>query len=321
MNVLVFVGPTLPPVQARYELEATYRPPVAQGDVYRATQSQPDAIVLIDGEFDHVPAVWHKEILWAMTQGIHVYGASSMGALRAAELCALGMEGVGKIFEAYRDGTLEDDDEVAVAHRPMAVNYQPTSEAMVNIRYTLDKARRDSIISEHTRAALERAAKALFFPARTYPAMLESAQDADCDPGELVRFAEWWPRERVDQKRSDAIELLRLVRERHGAGFSRKHVEYEFRHTTCWQQLIETADLNAPVEDGLLVTAQAVMDELWLSPADCVAAHEALQRDAPAQLGGSRRRGTGSGADSRGLPGVPLARAAETGASRGPGTG
>ena len=153
MNVLVFVGPTLPPVQARYELEATYRPPVAQGDVYRATQSQPDAIVLIDGEFDHVPAVWHKEILWAMTQGIHVYGASSMGALRAAELCGLGMEGVGKIFEAYRDGTLEDDDEVAVAHRPMAVNYQPTSEAMVNIRYTLDKARRDSIISEHTRAA------------------------------------------------------------------------------------------------------------------------------------------------------------------------
>jgi hypothetical protein len=279
VNVVVFVGPTLPLEIARRELDAVFRPPAAQGDVYRAARSQPDAIVIVDGEFDHVPAVWHKEILWAMSRGVHVYGASSMGALRAAELCEFGMEGVGRIFEAYRDGALEDDDEVAIAHRPQAAGYQPTSEAMVNIRFTLDKARDGAIISEPTRAILERAAKDLFFPARTYPAILDRARERRCDVADLDRFARWWPRASVDQKREDAVEALRLVRTRHAAGAAPKEIAFVFQHTVCWQQLIDTADLNAPVEDGLSLSVQAVFDELWLSPADCLAAHAAARAD------------------------------------------
>ena len=88
--------------------------------------SEPQAIGIIDGYFQWAPAVWHKEILWAIQQGVHVFGAASMGALRAAELAPFGMRGVGRIFEAYRDGVLpgsgdepfEDDDEVAVVHGP-----------------------------------------------------------------------------------------------------------------------------------------------------------------------------------------------------------
>jgi len=274
MKAVVFLGPTLPIDEARRELEAEFRPPVSQGDVYRAALSEPDAIVIIDGEFDHVPAVWHKEILWAMSRGVHVYGAASMGALRAAELCDLGMEGVGKIFEAYRDGTLEDDDEVAVAHRPQAAGFQPTSEAMVNIRATLDRGCREAIISGQTRAVLERAAKSLFFPTRSYPAMLESARHQGCEPGELIRFATWWPHASVDQKRVDAIDALRLVRGRQGAGLTRKRVDFVLQHTTCWQQLLDTADLDGPAEAGLAITAREVIDELWLNHAECVAAHE-----------------------------------------------
>jgi len=56
------------------------------------------------------PTVWHKEILWAMAQGIHVYGGASIGALRAAELHRLGMTGVGRVFADDRDGILTDDD-------------------------------------------------------------------------------------------------------------------------------------------------------------------------------------------------------------------
>ena len=84
----------------------------------RAARGAPRAIGLIDGVFERVLPVWHKEILWAMTQGIHVFGAASMGALRAAELHAFGMVGVGRIFADYRDGVLEADDEVAVLHGP-----------------------------------------------------------------------------------------------------------------------------------------------------------------------------------------------------------
>ena len=72
-----------------------------------------------------MPTVWHKEILWAMAQGIHVFGAASIGALRAAELDAFGMRGIGRIYEAFRDGVLEDDDEVAVLHGPEELGYPP----------------------------------------------------------------------------------------------------------------------------------------------------------------------------------------------------
>ena len=62
--------------------------------------SRPAVIGIIDGYFEIVPTVWHKEILWAMAQGIHVFGAASIGALRAAELDAFGMRGIGRIYEA-----------------------------------------------------------------------------------------------------------------------------------------------------------------------------------------------------------------------------
>ena len=83
MTCIVFLGPSLPLHEARRILPATYRPPAAQGDVYRAALERPWGIGIVDGYFERVPAVWHKEILWALQQGIHVFGAASIGALRA----------------------------------------------------------------------------------------------------------------------------------------------------------------------------------------------------------------------------------------------
>src|SRR3954469_15630639 len=134
MSIYIFTGPTLTAEAVRAELDAVCLPPVAQGDVYRIGLRKPRAIGIIDGYFERLPAVWHKEILWAMSQGIHVFGSASMGALRASELAPFGMEGVGKIFEAYRDGVLEDDDEVAVAHGSSETGYRVLSDATLNIR-------------------------------------------------------------------------------------------------------------------------------------------------------------------------------------------
>src|SRR5690349_12805349 len=113
MRAVVFVGPSLPPRLRPTEALWEWRPPVRQGELYRAALERPEAIGVIDGYFEVVPTVWHKEILWAMAQGIHVFGAGSIGALRAAELDAFGMRGIGQIYEMYRDGVLEDDEEVA----------------------------------------------------------------------------------------------------------------------------------------------------------------------------------------------------------------
>jgi hypothetical protein len=111
----VFLGPSLPVAAARAELDAVYLPPVAAGDMFRLWQRRPEAVGIIDGYFEHVPAVWHKEIMWIMARGVHVFGAAGLGALRAAELDAFGMRGVGRVYQAVKDGTLDRDDEVAVA--------------------------------------------------------------------------------------------------------------------------------------------------------------------------------------------------------------
>ena len=213
MRIVVFTGPTLAADDARRVLDADYRPPAGQGDVYRAALERPFAVGIIDGYFERVPAVWHKEILWAMSQGVHVLGASSMGALRAAELEAFGMEGVGAIFRAARSGKLEDDDEVAVAHGAADTGYRATSEAMVNLRATLRAAEKAGVVSRRTRAALERLAKETYYPERSYPALIARGREAGLRADQIDGFKAFVRGSRVNQKRDDAIALLERLAE------------------------------------------------------------------------------------------------------------
>lgn len=236
MTIVVFTGPTLPPSEAAKELQATYLPPVSEGDVYRAALQKPRAIGIIDGYFENVPSVWHKEILYAMSRGVHVFGASSMGALRAAELAAFGMEGVGAVFQAYHDGHLEDDDEVAVTHGPAELGFPLLSEAMVCIRRTLSDACAGNVISEATRQSLEALAKALHYRERAYGTLISQGLAAGLAKQELDRFKAWLPGGRVDQKREDAVLLLRTLRERFRGKPSVKQVQFHFEHTLHWDQ-------------------------------------------------------------------------------------
>ena len=241
MRTYVFAGPTISPAEVRAELEAVYLPPAAEGDVYRAALKRPQAIGIIDGYFQSVPTVRHKEILWAMSHGIHVFGTASMGALRAAELAVFGMEGVGTIFELYRDGVLEDDDEVAIAHGPAETGFRAASEAMVNIRQTLQKAELIEIISTKSRTILEGIGKKLFYPDRNYELLLRFAADHGIPETELARFRKWLPEGRVNQKREDALTMLRLMRRRIAQGLDPKVVCYSFQHTVMWESACREA--------------------------------------------------------------------------------
>src|SRR5277367_4393096 len=109
MTAVIFAGPSLPPAVRPADPVLRWRPPIKQGEIYETLLNRPAIIGIIDGYFEVTPTVWHKEILWAMAQGIHVYGSASIGALRAAELTDFGMKGVGHIYRQFQTGQLTDD--------------------------------------------------------------------------------------------------------------------------------------------------------------------------------------------------------------------
>ncbi|HUS32015.1 MAG TPA: TfuA-like protein, partial [Kofleriaceae bacterium] len=169
-RTLVFVGPTLSADEVRERLpDADVRPPAAVGDILRAAhESGVRRIALIDGYFERMAAVWHKEILIAIERGIEVWGAASMGALRAAELEAFGMRGVGTIYGWFKQGVITADDEVAVAHMPAEYRYKAVSDALVNIRYTLAVAADEGKLAPKVAAEILAKAKATFYRERVW---------------------------------------------------------------------------------------------------------------------------------------------------------
>lgn len=212
MKTVVFVGPSLSVKEARSILpHAIYLPPARQADLVSAVITHaPDAVGLIDGEFGDVPSVWHKEVLFALQRGVRMYGAASMGALRAAELAPFGMIGVGDVFHKFSSGELEDDDEVAVVHASAESNFVQLTEPMVNLRATLECACAQSVLSPVQMTQLVAAAKSLHFTQRTLPALLNTAQQfLPADRLEEVRsfFATGY----VDVKRKDARRLLEIL--------------------------------------------------------------------------------------------------------------
>lgn len=269
-GIVLFTGPTLGAAEAKALTEARVLPPVKLGDIYRAvTIWHPAAIGIIDGYFNQVPAVWHKEILWALQQGVQVFGGASMGALRAAELAAFGMQGIGEIFTAYREGRFppfgdpfEDDDEVAVIHGPAELGFPAASEAMVNIRATLAAAAQAGVIAERSRDRLAEKAKTRFYAERGFDILLQDAGGA-VPAGELDALAKWLPRGRVDLKRRDALALIQVL-----ADASRNPPadvpHFRLERTTLWENVVREMEALPPPTSPVLDELRLLGDDYLL---------------------------------------------------------
>jgi Uncharacterized conserved protein len=242
MCVIVFAGPSLTARDRADHPGLVFRPPAACGDIARAVHEgakgrRPVAIGLVDGFFETAPSPWHKEILWALSLGIAVHGAASMGALRAAELHPFGMRGTGRIFAAYRDGLLDGDDEVAVQHGPAELGHIPLTEALVNIRATLAHAKAQSVIGPREVSGLLAQARSLFYKDRTWEAVLAAGLQEGLNAAALRRLAEWLPDGKVDLKRRDALDLVRTLSQ--GQVTPGEDRPPAFPRTIYWQNLID----------------------------------------------------------------------------------
>lgn len=263
MTAIVFAGPTLTRAEIRDLADVDCRPPAAQGDVYKATLEKPKCIGIIDGYFNGVPSIWHKEILWAMNQGIAVFGSASMGALRAAELYDFGMIGVGSVFEDFKSGVLEDDDEVAVIHAPAELGFKPLSEPMVNIRATLARAVKDGVLNETAATAVRDQAKSLFYQERDWAMILKNLPLDLIDDKQNSDFSTWVSENRVDIKRADAISMISAMDTLIRNGEAAPETSFNFEQTHLWKNLVEQAD--APVRQASYEQEdEFVLDELRL---------------------------------------------------------
>lgn len=247
---VVFVGPSLsglslagislsgrpagtesfPDLGSELQSGIEFRPPAMQGDIMRAVQDGATVIGLIDGQFEHVAPVWHKEILYALKVGVCMFGASSMGALRAVECQAFGMRGLGRIFEDYASGRRFDDADVALLYAPAELGYAPVTLPLVNVDATLETASQKGLIDEALLIALQQSARRIHYKDRTWKGLAQVSGIA------WPRLQEIVDRCWTDQKQVDALALIETVA-RGVADNTRSKAAWSFNATPLWREL------------------------------------------------------------------------------------
>jgi hypothetical protein len=175
--VIAFLGPSLPASEARALGKLVLWPPARRGDIWRALAAAPRAIALVDGVFEASPSVWHHELRAALDAGVHVFGAASMGALRAAELAREGMRGVGRVHAWVRDGEVHDDADVALIHAGAEHGWRGFTVPLVTVRDRVEAATRAGVLRPVDARALMRVASGLHFADRTWSALRSAASE------------------------------------------------------------------------------------------------------------------------------------------------
>jgi hypothetical protein len=211
---IVYLGPTLNREEASKILDADYRDPAKKGDFLRLslTSDEKKYVGFIDGVFlhDYPPSpieVYHL----ATRKNIELIGASSLGALRAVELEKFGMKGIGKIFQLFKNGILNADDEVAVTFVRDKNILQ--SEALIDIRFNLFLAYKKGIITKQTKKRSVKIAKRIYFPFRNYDDIIKLTQEQfPSIHDELENFRDYILKNRDSLKARDARKLLKYLK-------------------------------------------------------------------------------------------------------------
>lgn len=204
---VVFLGPSLPLAVARKLVKADFRPPARQGDVFRALADGAEAIALIDGVFEQSPSVWHHELIAAQASGVRVLGASSMGALRAAELPGV-VEPVGEIARRFVSGEWNDDAHVALLHGAAEDGYRPLTLPWVNVWATVEAAVKRRVLTAREGREVCEAAERVFYQRRSWEQVVRALDWRDARKDVLRSLAK---SHAVDLKAADAAAGLRAL--------------------------------------------------------------------------------------------------------------
>lgn len=169
----VFSGPSTSHLPKGLLSRIRLHSPVARGDLQNLlSEWQPKRVLILDGLFGARLAVTPTEIRQALEAGCQIYGAASMGAIRACELWPLGMIGLGDVYSRYRTGHLTSDADVAVLYSEG--DYRELTLAMVHIERLLQAMCIADRIDVVQARKMHRAARAIYWPERNLSALERS---------------------------------------------------------------------------------------------------------------------------------------------------
>lgn len=149
-EIYLFIGPTAYNLSLNKLVtpETSIFPPVRRGDIQILIEEKsPATIVIVDGTFQPYQPVSHIEIINSLKQGWRVWGMSSIGAIRAAEMHELGMQGYGTVFNRFMENEDFPEDYVALIHGTDAPWF-PVSEPLIHIEFLLQDALKHSVINQ-----------------------------------------------------------------------------------------------------------------------------------------------------------------------------
>ena len=198
-TLTIFCGSSIGRDEARRIFpDAEVPGPIKRGDLEKVTT---DAVCIIDGFFFQELSLSARELMTALKKGKRIWGASSMGALRAAECRDYGCTGVGAIYEGYATGSIASDDDVAVALSPD--NFRQLSDATVDIDFFLRGE-----VDDATRALILKSVRGLYFSQRRLDTALRAMGMEPARAEALVTAFDREPK----QKWLDAMACLEAVK-------------------------------------------------------------------------------------------------------------
>ncbi len=232
----IFAGPSIYGMSHSELIGFDLKGPVVCGDLVRAICGGAKVIGIIDGIFENCRSVWHKEILYAIANGVTVYGAASMGALRAAECAPFGMIGVGEVFRSYQSGSRVADADVAVSHGPAELHYMPLTVALVDVEAALQQARAMSRITVEVAEAMLFIARHLHFSERTWEKITERASVKHFSTAENESVAQKF---QPGVKYRDAKVMLEKIRDDDRKGIVQNSPTWTFQYSAFFRDLEE----------------------------------------------------------------------------------
>lgn len=214
-HIVLFAGHSLSALTAEQQDRGwQLRPPVRRGDAVQILREdqRPDVVAVLDGSFHQTLSIGHRELLALIDAGIMVFGAASMGALRAVELSRFGMVGVGRIFDHYLAHPETPDSEVA-AIMAEPLNYRQISLPLMCLRFALEALCADELLTDGERCEILAREKSVFFADRTYASVSQNLEASVRDPERRSRISKFLLGDdpRLDQKKLDGLALTAAI--------------------------------------------------------------------------------------------------------------